>query len=128
MICSAAEFNAIEAAKRFLGLFFSDVTNGTSGSGYYEWWNKAIGNVEYLAEHAGSFAEETLSLNFNGSSIDTITEVSGEDIYWYLAFPRSSHAVLTGDKVYVAFFLNNNWEPVGALPDKYASMLEVALP
>lgn len=128
LICSAAEFNAIEAAKRFLGLFFSDVTDGTSGSGYYEWWNNAIGNVEYLAEHAGSFAEETLSLNFNGSSIDTITEVSGEDIYWYLAFPRSSHAVLTGDKVYVAFFLNNDWDPVGALPDKYGSMLEVTLP
>lgn len=128
LICSKVEFEAIEAAYRYLGFFFCDVTDGTTGNGYYGWWNNAIGNVEYLAEHAGSFVEETLSLNFNGSSIDTKTEVSGDDIYWYLAFPRSSHEVLSGNKVYVAFFLNKNWDPTGALPDKYANMLEVTLP
>lgn len=126
--CSAAKF--AETQSNYLGAFFYDVTNG-SGDGYWSWWNSAAGNTEYEGEHIGSFEEGTsnLVMTFNGNSIDSLTETIEDDIYWYIAFPRNSHPLLSASgKVYTAFILYKDWGQTGALPDKYYNMLEVTLP
>lgn len=126
---SKAKFEETES--NYLGFYLYDTTTGTQGDGYWGWFQNAIGDVEYEGEHDGSFEEGTVNLNmtFNGKPIPTMTDVLEDDVYWYIAIPRTAHVLLSSsEKVYVAFILDKDWSQTGALPDKYDSMLEVTLP
>lgn len=119
-----------DTGSNYLGFYLYDAIDG-SGNGYWEWWGNSKGNTEYEGEQDGSFEAGTanLAMNFNGTSIVTNTEVSDDDVYWYMAFPRSAHELLSSPgSVYIAFILNKDWSQTGALPDKYGSMFEVTLP
>lgn len=119
-----------ETESNYLGFYLYDSING-SGDGYWGWWGNSKGNTEYEGEHDGTFEAGTvnLAMSFNGTSIVTNTEVSDDDVYWYMAFPRSVHELLSSPgSVYIAFILDKDWSQTGALPDKYGSMFEVTLP
>lgn len=112
-----------------LTISFYDKTNGTAGKGFYGWWNNAIGDVEYNAERCGAISGSDLTLTVGEETVDVQKVVDGDLVTWTFAFPRSANAVLAGEKVYMGILtLDAEWNATGAMPDKYADMLEVTLP
>ena len=106
-----------------------DKTDGTVGKGFYGWWNDAKGDVEYNAERCGTITGSALVMSVGGTSIDVQTVVDGDLVTWTFAFPRSANPVMSNDKVYMGILtLDAGWNATGAMPDKYAEMLEVTLP
>ena len=106
-----------------------DKTDGTVGEGFYGWWNDAKGDVEYNAERCGTITGSALVMSVGGTSIDVQTVVDGDLVTWTFAFPRSANSVMSNDKVYMGILtLDAGWNATGAMPDKYAEMLEVTLP
>ena len=106
-----------------------DKTDGTVGKGFYNWWNDAKGDVEYNAERCGTITGSALVMSVDGTSIDVQTVVDGDLVTWTFAFPRSANPVMSNDKVYMGILtLDAGWNATGAMPDKYAEMLEVTLP
>ena len=57
-----------------------------------------------------------------------VKETADDAIVWTMAIPRSAHAVLAANEVYLGALVMEQWEPCGAMPDKYADMLKVTLP
>ena len=116
-------------AGNYLDIYLSD----GNGSNYAlsndnVYWNTG-GNTVYINEHKGTITSSSLVMTFNGVNIETNTETIDGDIYWYMAFPRSAHELLSSSgTVYVAFMLWNNWSCVGAIPTRYTYMLPVTLP
>lgn len=113
----------------YLDVFLSD-GNGEhfaiSDDNHY--WTTG-GDTVYREEHKGAVTSSSLSMTFNGKSIETKTVNDGEDIYWYMAFPRSAHSLISSaGTVYVAFMLWNGWSCTGAIPSRYTAMLPVTLP
>ena len=93
-----------------------------------KYWSTG-GEVIYNKEHKGPVTATSLSMKFNDTNIETKTFNDGTDIYWYLAFPRSAHALLSdSETVYVGFILWNVWDVTGVIPTKYSAMLPVTLP
>ena len=123
---SASLFTSNNAA--YLGLMIFDTVSGSTGSGYWGWWNNAMGNTEFNAEHAGVFTGTDLVVKVGETEVVAVTETSGDDIVWTMAIPRSAHAVLAGAKAYMGVLVMETFEPCGAMPDKYEDMLEVVLP
>lgn len=112
-----------------LTISFYDKTNGTTGKGFYEWWNKAIGDSEYNAERCGTIDGSALTMTVAGADVPVETTVDGDLVTWTFAFPRSADVVLANDKVYMGVLtLDAAWNATGAMPDKYADMFEVVLP
>ena len=112
-----------------LTISFYDKTNGTAGEGFYEWWNKAIGDVEYNAERCGVIDGANLTMTVAGNPVDVQKAEDGDLVTWTFAFPRSANAVLENAKVYMGILtLDAAWNATGAMPDKYADMFEVTLP
>ena len=114
----------------YFGLFIYDVINGT-GDGYYGWNNNAAGNSEYNGEHAGALnlSDYSVALTVNKTAVDVYTQVSGDEIVWMMAIPRSAHANLTSaGSAYFTFLTYAGWTPSGSVPEKYDPMLEVTLP
>ena len=112
-----------------LTISFYDKTNGTAGEGFYEWWNKAIGDVEYNAERCGVIDGANLTMTVGGNPVDVQKVEDGDLVTWTFAFPRSANAVFENAKVYMGVLtLDADWNATGAMPDKYADMLEVTLP
>lgn len=114
----------------YFGLFIYDVINGT-GDGYYGWNNNAAGNNEYNGEHAGALnlSDYSVALTVNKTAVDVYTQVSGDEIVWMMAIPRSAHANLTSaGSAYFTFLTYAGWTPSGSVPEKYDPMLEVTLP
>ncbi|MBO4557886.1 MAG: hypothetical protein J5693_04695 [Bacteroidales bacterium] len=112
----------------FLDIYLSDGDGGDnyaiSNSSHY--WNTG-GTVVYREEHKGNITASSLSMTFNGSSIETVVDKDGDNIYWSMAFPRSAHELLSEGTVYVAFMLWNGWSCAGAIPSRYTTMLPVML-
>ena len=114
----------------YFGLFIYDVING-AGDGYYGWNNNAAGNNEYNGEHAGALnlSDYSVALTVNKTAVDVYTQVSGDEIIWMMAIPRSAHANLTSaGSAYFTFLTYAGWTPSGSVPEKYDPMLEVTLP
>ena len=114
----------------YFGLFIYDVINGT-GDGYYGWNNNAAGNNEYNGEHAGALnlSDYSVALTVNKTAVDVYTQVSGDEIVWMMAIPRSAHENLTSaGSAYFTFLTYAGWTPSGSVPEKYDPMLEVTLP
>ncbi len=115
----------------YLDVYLSD---GNPGGTHYaiaddnHYWDTP-GEVVYVQEHKGSVTTSSITMTFNGKSIDTDTLNDGENVYWYMAFPRSAHSLLSSSgTVYVAFMLWNGWSCSGAIPTRYTSMMSVTLP
>lgn len=114
----------------YFGLFIYDVING-AGDGYYGWNNNAAGNNEYNGEHAGTLnlSDYSVALTVNKTAVDVYTQVSGDEIIWMMAIPRSAHANLTSaGSAYFTFLTYAGWTPSGSVPEKNDPMLEVTLP
>lgn len=114
----------------YFGLFIYDAIDGT-GDGYYGWNNNAAGNNEYNGEHAGTLniTDYSVALTVDKTSVDVTTQVSGDEIVWMMAIPRSAHANLaSAGSAYFTFLTYAGWTPSGSVPEKYDPMLEVTLP
>lgn len=113
----------------YLDIYVSD----GSGENYAlannnKYWSTG-GSTVYIQEHKGTITSSSLTMKFNGATVDTITEDDGDNIYWYLAIPRSAHSLTTtAGTIYVGFVLWNGWDVTGVVPTKYSSMLAIELP
>jgi hypothetical protein len=68
-------------------------------------------------------------MTFNGKSVDAYAVNDGENVYYYMAFPRSAHSLLSSaGTVYVSFMLWKDWGCNGAIPTRYTAMMAVTLP
>lgn len=103
---------------------FFDKTNG-SGAGLWGWWGDAKGDIQYVAEGKAVISGTDLSV----SIADGVNkEIDGDMVTWTFAIPRSTHEVFHSSSVYLGIMSQKGSDATGALPDKYASMLEVTLP
>lgn len=116
-------------AGNFLDIFLSD------GSGEHyalsdgnQYWTPG-GTTVYREQHQGEATSTSLSMTFNGRSVETSTTNDGTDVYYYMAFPRSAHSLISSSgTVYVAFMMWKDWGCNGCIPTRYTSMLAVTLP
>jgi hypothetical protein len=128
-LVASAEYLTATSSDYF-GLFIYDAIDG-AGDGYYGWNNNAAGNNEYNGEHAGTLniTDYSVALTVNKTPVDVTTQVSGDEIVWMMAIPRSAHASLTSaGSAYFTFLTYAGWTPSGSVPEKYDPMLEVTLP
>lgn len=128
LVASAEKLTS--TASEYFGLFLYDAIDG-SGDGYYGWNNSAAGNNEYEGEHVGTLdlTDYSVTLSVNGTAVDVVTEVSGDEVVWTLAIPRSVHPnLVSAGNVYVTFLTYAGWTPTGSVPEKYDPMMEVTLP
>jgi hypothetical protein len=128
-LVASAEYLTATSSDYF-GLFIYDAIDG-AGDGYYGWNNNAAGNNEYNGEHAGTLniTDYSVALTVNKTPVDVTTQVSGDEIVWMMAIPRSAHANLTSaGSAYFTFLTYAGWTPSGSVPEKYDPMLEVTLP
>ena len=113
----------------FLDIFLSD----GSGSHYAlsddnHYWTTG-GETVYREEHKGAATTSSLSMTFNGKSIETNTTNDGTNVNYYMAFPRSDHSLLSSaGTVYVSFMLWKGWNCAGCIPTRFTSMMSVTLP
>lgn len=121
----------------YLDIFLSD---GNGSNTVWSGWN-TTGNNNYtkgLDSHKGKVNVTTGELSemrfiLPDSSqvyIDTTTEISEDDAYWYMVYPREylEPYVSSSGKIYVSFMLWKLWDPYGIIPTKGTDMLEVTLP
>lgn len=110
-----------------LGLSFCD------GEGSKEvWWGwTTTGTNTYYGQHMGEIdADGKLTgMSFGDAEVFCHTEVSGESVTWYLAFPRESveQYVSAKGKIYVSALLWNAWSGYWAVPARGGAMLAVTL-
>ena len=110
-----------------LGLSFCD------GEGSKQvWWGwTTTGTNTYYGEHMGEIdADGKLTgMSFGDAEVICHTEVSGESVTWYLAFPRESveQYVSAKGKIYVSALLFNAWSEYWAAPARGGAMLAVTL-
>lgn len=121
----------------YIDIFLSDGNGSTSA-----WWGWATkGTNVYapgLGSHKGSIdvtSGQLTKMKFIlpgevETTVDVHTEVAGEDIYWYMAYPCDyiEPYVNQDGKVYVSFMLWKSWDPYGVIPTVNSNMLEVTLP
>lgn len=121
----------------YIDIFLSDGNGSTSA-----WWGWATkGTNVYapgLGSHKGSIdvtSGQLTKMKFIlpgevETTVDVHTEVAGEDIYWYMAYPCDyiEPYVNQDGKVYVSFMLWKSWTPYGVIPTVNSNMLEVTLP
>lgn len=62
--------------------------------------------------------------------VNTLTEVVGEEVYWYFTYPLSymEQYKSTENKLFISAMLWKGWDAYGVIPTKGTSMLEVTLP
>lgn len=114
-----------------LDIYLSD---GDGTGGHYaisdgsQYWTTQ-GTTVYREEHQGVVTTTSLSMTFNGKTIETSTTNDGTNIYYYMAFPRSAYSLISSaGTVYVSFMMWNGWSCYGAIPTRYTAMLPVTLP
>ena len=121
---SASIAKLTETSTEKLTFAFFDKTNG-SGAGLWGWWGDAKGDVQYVAEGKAIISGTDLSV----SIADGVNkEIDGDMVIWTFAIPRSTHDVFRNSSVHLGIMSQKGNDATGALPEKYASMLEVTLP
>lgn len=72
---------------------------------------------------------DTLSLKYNGVTMDTKVETEGDNAYWYMAFPRGAHEI-TKEAGEISFTLMGyvGGDFAGASPVRWGSAMTVTLP
>ena len=126
LTASAAKIT--ETATNYVTIMIYDTVTGTSGAGFYGWWNDAKGNTEFAAEHCGVVSGTDLTLNIGGTDVAVENTEEGDVVTWTFAIPRSVSDVLKNSEAYVGILAMKDWDATGAMPDKYADMLKVTLP
>ena len=126
LTASAAKIT--ETATNYVTIMIYDTVTGTSGAGFYGWWNDAKGNTEFAAEHCGVVSGTDLTLNIGGTDVAVEKIEEGDVVTWTFAIPRSVSDVLKNSEAYIGVLAMKDWDATGAMPDKYADMLKVTLP
>lgn len=119
----------------YLDLFFCDgaASEELLWSGY---WTTTCTN-KYYYQHKGELdATGTITtMRFyttpdNRVYVNTLTEISGNEAYWYFIYPLSylEQYKSADGKLYVSAMLWKDWGAYGVIPEKDTSMLEVTLP
>lgn len=126
LTASAAKIT--ETATNYVTIMIYDTVTGTSGAGFYGWWNDAKGNTEFAAEHCGVVSGTDLTLNIGGTDVAVEKTEEGDVVTWTFAIPRSVSDVLKNSEAYIGILAMKDWDATGAMPDKYADMLKVTLP
>ncbi len=125
---TASAAKIAETATNYLTIMIYDTVAGTSGAGFYGWWNDAKGNSEFAAEHCGVVSGTELTLNIGGADVAVEKTEEGDVVTWTFAIPRSVSDVLKNSEAYIGILAMKDWDATGAMPDKYADMLKVTLP
>ena len=108
----------------YLDFFFAD--DGESQV-YWPWTTKCT--TKYNVEHAGALTSTSLSIAYNGETVDTKTETVGGIIYWYMSLPRAAHALTSSaGSVHFGLRIWKGWTMVGILPANGSAMMTVSLP
>ncbi|MBQ5364246.1 MAG: hypothetical protein IIU09_04590, partial [Bacteroidales bacterium] len=77
----------------------------------------------------GKVTDSSLTMTYNGKSVDTVTTSDEDSIYWSMALPRSAHDLtVSSGTVYVGFRLLNGWNLTGVIPTCWTDMMAVSLP
>lgn len=100
---------------------------GGEGETTASWAWTSKGASVYNSE--GPMSNNSLSIEYNGTSVGTNVTAEGDNIYWHMALPRNAHNLTTaaGDiKFSVMAYVNSNF--AGAAPSRWGEMLEVTLP
>lgn len=120
----------------YLDIFFCDGIGDTDlWSGY---WTTTC-TKKYYYQHKGELdATGTITKmrfftepNEGGRVyVNTLTEISGEDAYWYFTYPLTyiEQYKSADNKLYISAMLWKNWDAYGVIPSMGTSMLEVTLP
>lgn len=124
------------AQSSITGNNFMDIYLSDGAEGEYVWGDywRTTGSVIYKKEHKGTVTDSNLSMTFNGSTIETKTESSGSDIFWFMAIPRDAHSLLqSAGTVYVGVSLWTGWSISGMIPsrrtyDHDSYLMNVSLP
>ncbi len=117
--------------KNYIDVYLSD---GAEGDRVYSDYWLTTGAIFYKQEHKGPVSATSFTLKVNGVSVDTKMASSGDDIYLYMAIPRSVHSLLgTTGTVYFGTTLWQSWSIIGCLPSKRtwdheSYLIEVTLP
>ena len=117
-----------ETQSNYLATFLRSAEETTSATDYYGWWESA--KIDYKGisfDGTFDYSAPVLNMTFNGLEINSNTEISGDDVFWLIAYPKNSHSILSGDKVYIGYILFKGYDATGAIPDKYNPMFEVNL-
>lgn len=120
----------------YLDLFFCD------GSGddllWSDYWTTTC-TKKYYYQHKGELDATgaitkmrfyTLPEEDGRVYVSTISEVIGDEVYWYFTYPLSYFEDYKSDqnKLYISAMLWKGWDAYGVIPTKDAEMLEVTLP
>ncbi len=124
------------AQSSITGNNFMDIYLSDGAEGEYVWGDywRTTGSVIYKKEHKGTVTASNLSMTFNDSTIETKTESSGSDIFWFMAIPRDAHSLLqSAGTVYVGVSLWTGWSISGMIPsrrtyDHDSYLMNVSLP
>ena len=125
---TASASKIVEAATDFVTIMIYDTVTGTSGKGFWGWWNNSIGNTEFAAEHCGVVAGTDLTINIAGVDVAVEKTTNGDVLTWAFAIPRSVNEVLSKSEVYIGILAMKGWDATGAMPAKTDSMIKVTLP
>lgn len=121
---SASIAKLTETSTEKLTFAFFDKTNG-AGAGLWGWWAEAKGDIQYVAEGIAPITGTDLDVSISTG----VNKQEDEDmVIWTFAIPRSTHEVFQNSAVYLGIMSQKGSDATGAIPDKYASMLEVTLP
>ena len=123
----------------YIDILLSDGDAEGEGAGVaWDQWPGTKGVHNYNKEHKGTMDSNgnltSMTFNYNGvyENIEYKTEISNDNINWYLAFPMSYISAYKSEdnKIYVGFRLWTDWNNYAAIPARgYGqSMLEVTLP
>ncbi|MBR5035442.1 MAG: hypothetical protein IKX71_09060 [Bacteroidales bacterium] len=102
--------------RNYLDVYLSD-GDGTE----YVWKDYWLttGTTNYKEEHKGPVSATSFQMMFNEVLVDTNMESSGDDVYLYVALPRSAHPLLeNAGTVYFGTTLWQGWGIIGCLPSK----------
>ena len=106
---------------------FADVTTTGAESKWY--WENTKYSVWYQSDKV-SITNQSFNMSYNGATVEQKTEVAGDDLYWYLAFPRKAHELTTpaGSVNIGLISYDSNEVENGLIPKVFGEMLEVTLP
>lgn len=121
---SASIAKLTETSTEKLTFAFFDKTDG-AGAGLWGWWGDAKGDIQYVAEGIAPITGTDLDVSI---STGVNKQEDGDMVIWTFAIPRSTHEVFQNSAVYLGIMSQKGSDATGAIPEKYASMLEVTLP
>ena len=105
----------------------ADTNEGTQSVWY---WEKTFFATElYKTSKFAVDADFNCSIEYNHVMIDLEPTVEGENVYWHMTLPRTSHEHLQADSVHLGFVsYGASGSESGFMPKVWGEMLKVTLP